>query len=54
MAKRVTGIPTDCEGNIVGNGRPVSGKAPKRAKRGDFDITLINNRRQRWARNLWG
>jgi len=54
MAKRVTGIPTDCEGNIVGNGRPVSGKAPKKARQGDFDITIIKNRRQRWIRNIVG
>lgn len=35
-------------------GRIVTGRAPKRAKRGDFDITLLNTRRARIARKLWG
>lgn len=33
MAKTVGGIPTDSEGNIVGSGKPVSGRVSKAEER---------------------
>lgn len=53
MAKTMGGIPTDCEGNTVGNGRPVTGKAPKKAQAGDFDIARTDTVGKRIARALW-
>jgi hypothetical protein len=47
MAKTVGGIPTDCEGYIVGDGKPVSGKVRKTKER---EIPWTPGPQTRWQK----